>query len=75
MTIKSEFRVIWFSILSCTGVFIDIMFSEDQDDVPFFYDDSFRLQDGPRDWTLPSVSICAFCVIILNSISRVLIGV
>lgn len=32
----------------------DIMFSEDQDDVPFFYDDSFRLQDGPRDWTLPS---------------------
>lgn len=30
------------------------MFSEDQDDVPFFYDDSFRLQDGPRDWTLPS---------------------
>ena len=71
MTIKSEFRVIRFSIykcsiLSCTGVFIDIMFSEDQDDVPFFYEDSVRLQDGPRDWTLPSVSICAFCVIILN---------
>ena len=33
---------------------------EDQDDVHFFYDDTVPLQDGPRDWTLPSVSIITF---------------
>ena len=36
--------------------FEDFPFSEDQDEVPFFYDDSIALGDAPRDWTLPSVS-------------------
>lgn len=32
----------------------DFPFNEDQDEVPFFYDDSIALGDAPRDWTLPS---------------------
>ena len=36
--------------------FVDFPFNEDQDEVPFFYDDSIALGDAPRDWTLPSVS-------------------
>ena len=33
------------------------MFSEDQDEVQFYFDDSVPLGDAPTDWTLPSVSI------------------
>lgn len=36
--------------------FVDFPFNEDQDEVPFLYDDSIALGDAPRDWTLPSVS-------------------
>ncbi|XP_068715424.1 GATOR2 complex protein WDR24-like isoform X3 [Montipora capricornis] len=32
----------------------DFLFSEDQDEVQFFYDDSVALGGAPRDWTLPS---------------------
>lgn len=49
---------------------VDFPFREDQDEVPFFYDDSVALGDAPRDWTLPSVSAFHKTVTIISCFSQ-----
>ena len=50
------FLEVCFTVNVCFIFYTDFMFNEDQDDMPFSYDDSVPLGDAPRDWTLPSVS-------------------